>query len=78
MKLFKLKGWEIHTFDDGEMPNVKVVAKHTPCPKPTHNDTVSWFADEDPAKCFLCEAPVPEEIQGLIVLHDGGNAALWQ
>jgi len=85
-ELFKTEdgAWVLHQLIMGEIDETSVRVFHAHCDKdrkgylgrhPFGGDPFrdcAWFLDEK-AACWGCEAPVPEEIQGLFWLVEYGN-----
>ncbi len=73
--VFELKDWTIARLDEPRgVPGLDLFANHYTCTQPimysdsTRNE-VSWLSHEPPV-CWACEAPVPDEIQALLKLHE--------
>ena len=73
--LFSLDGWEV-VKDDHEL----TYARHVTCAETPQSDNLGWVESDpldadgcDPSfSCFYCEVPVPEEIQGMMVMLIAG------
>ncbi len=44
-------------------------AAHMKCTSNESEFLYSWFVSEEPAICVFCETPVPEGVQGLMILN---------
>ncbi|KKN92284.1 hypothetical protein LCGC14_0207750 [marine sediment metagenome] len=82
MALFTLGNWNIinneeeHLFEyyANHKCDLKVYSKVRKLSKNTtvRPGSYAWFTSDDPCVCYYCEEPVPDEIQGLMVLLMAG------
>jgi hypothetical protein len=71
--LFSLGDWEIQHTDTFAYATNATYASHVSCDKDKGMRKISWWIDRAPV-CRMCGIPVPDEIQGtlLLLLGDTG------